>query len=52
MADKETNVSLKVDSAQIDKLVEFVQRSGKPQTTEALVKRYMENLKEAAGIKK
>jgi hypothetical protein len=52
MAEKELNLSLKVDSAQVDKLVEFLQRSGKPQTTEALVKRFIENLREAAGIKK
>ena len=41
--------TLKVTPEQLERLVEFVRRSGRPQTLEALTRRYMELLKEEAS---
>jgi Holliday junction resolvase len=41
---------LKVTPEQLEKLVEFVRRSGRPQTLEALTKRYIELVKEKEGV--
>ncbi len=38
--------TLKVSPEQLEKLVEFVRRSGRPQTLEALTRRYIDILKE------
>ncbi len=48
---KQVDTKIKVDSAQLDKLVEWMRRSGRPQSMKALTKRYIELLKEAAGAK-
>lgn len=42
--------TLKVTPEQLEKLVEFVRRSGRPQTLEALTKRYVELVKEKEGV--
>lgn len=37
---------VKIGPAELEKLVEFVRRSGKPQSLQALTRRYIEILKE------
>jgi hypothetical protein len=37
---------VKIGPEQLEKLIEFVRRSGKPQTLETLTRRYIELLKE------
>jgi len=48
--DTTKNTTLKLTPEQLEKLVEFVRRSGRPQTLEALTKRYVELLKEKEGL--
>jgi|GEM_PF-1555159 Holliday junction resolvase len=48
---KKIDTKVKVEAAQVEKLVEWVRRSGRPQNLKALTKRYIEILKEGAGTK-
>jgi Holliday junction resolvase len=48
--DTTKNTTLKLTPEQLEKMVEFVRRSGRPQTLEALTKRYIELLKEKEGL--
>ncbi len=47
--DTTKKTSLKVSPEHLEKLVEFVRRSGRPQTLEALTRRYIELVKEKEG---
>ncbi|HEX2915885.1 MAG TPA: hypothetical protein VH186_34305 [Chloroflexia bacterium] len=47
--DTTKNTSLKVSHEQLEKLVEFIRRNGRPQSLEALTRRYIELLKEGAA---
>lgn len=49
---KPENITLKVEPAQLDKLYDLMRRTNKPQSLDVLTRRYIELLKEAAGIKK
>ena len=48
--DTTKKTTLKVTPEQLEKLVEFVRRSGRPQTLEALTKRYIDLVKEKEGV--
>lgn len=44
--DTTKNTNLKVSLEQIEKLADFIRKSGRPQTLEQLTKRYIEIVKE------
>ncbi len=48
---KQVDTKLTVETAQVDKLVEWLRRTGRPQSIKNVTKRYIELLKEAAGTK-
>ncbi|MEI6042787.1 MAG: hypothetical protein WCS37_00225 [Chloroflexota bacterium] len=39
--------SIKIPPEDLEKLVEFIRRRGKPQTMQALIRHYVESLKES-----
>ena len=47
--DTTKKTTLQVNAAQLEKLVEFIRRSGRPQSLESLTRRYVEILKEQEG---
>ena len=49
LMDTTLKTTLKVTPEQLERLVEFIRRSGRPQTLEALTRRYIELLKEEAS---
>ncbi len=49
LMDTTKTTTLKVTPEQLERLVEFVRRSGRPQTLETLSRRYLELLKEEAS---
>ncbi len=49
--DTTKKTSVKVSAEQLEKLVEYIRRSGRPQTLETLTRRYVEILRDNAGIR-
>jgi hypothetical protein len=45
----ETNY--KIDATQLERLVEWLRKSNRPQSLKSLTRRYIELLKESAGVK-
>lgn len=47
--DTTKKTALKVSPEQLEKLVDFIRRSGRPQSLESLTRRYIELVKEKEG---
>ena len=48
---KQVETKIRVEPAHLDKLAEWVRRNGRPHTLKALTRRYIEIIKESAGIR-